>query len=271
MTRRTRHWVVFGTGISVVLALPIGLWSALTYEPTFYRARAEISPERRRAVARQFVQQSLQLRNDIMNEPRWEAVFSDEEVNAWLAQDLVEHFADQIPPGVQDPRVAFEPDRATLAFKLDRGLVDSLIWVVVRVEVPEPNVLALTVEKIRAGVMPVPPERLLDEITAHAESRGISIEWDRDGDAPVARIRYQPQLNRTDVVLDDLRFLDGQVRLMGHSEEIRATALKLPSRRVLQSTFPRRNVQPPAEEGPPDADRHRRRNSTTPTHSVPMS
>ena len=58
--------------------------------------------------AKRFVAQSLQLRNDICNEPTWEAVFTDQEVNAWLAEDLVTHFADQLPPEVHEPRVVFE-------------------------------------------------------------------------------------------------------------------------------------------------------------------
>ena len=45
----------------------------------------------------------------------------------------------------------------TLAFKLDQGPVQSVIWVVARARVPEDNVLALTLEKIRAGALPSPP------------------------------------------------------------------------------------------------------------------
>ncbi len=80
--------------------------------------------------------QSLQLRNDICNEPSWEAVFTDQEVNAWLAEDLVTHFADQLPPEVYEPRVLFELDRITLAFLLKQGGVQSVITVVARPRVP---------------------------------------------------------------------------------------------------------------------------------------
>ena len=62
------------------------------------------SPARQpEAKAKRFGANSLQLRNDIANEPTWEAVFSDREVNAWLAEELVTHFADQLPPEVHDP------------------------------------------------------------------------------------------------------------------------------------------------------------------------
>ena len=80
-----------------------------------------LSREQRAGRAKKFVAQSLQLRNDICNEPNWEAVFTDQEVNAWLAEDLVTYFADRLPPEVNEPRVLFEPDRIILAFQLRQG------------------------------------------------------------------------------------------------------------------------------------------------------
>ena len=103
------------------------------------RSAANGSRDPRAGQARKFVAQSLQLRNDICNEPNWEAVFSDQEVNAWLAEDLVTHFADQLPPEVNEPRVLFELDRITLAFQLRQRGVQSVITVVARPWVPEGN------------------------------------------------------------------------------------------------------------------------------------
>ena len=148
---------------------------------------------------------SLQLRNDIVNEPTWEAVFTDQEVNAWLAEDLVTHFADLLPPEVREPRFVFEVDRVTLAFQLDQGPVDSVIWVVARARVPEENVLALTLEKIRAGVLPVPAEKIIDRITQHAWRQGLDLRWEREEGLPVAIIRYTPHEERDDVVLEQLQ------------------------------------------------------------------
>ena len=129
--------------------------------------------DQREVKAKHFVAQSLQLRNDICNEPTWEAVFSDQEVNAWLAEDLVTHFADQLPPEVHDPRVLFETDRVILAFQLEKGALQSVITVVARPRVPEENTVELTLEKIRAGILPVPADNILDRIIEHARYRGV--------------------------------------------------------------------------------------------------
>ena len=194
--------------------------------------------------ARKFVAQGLQLRNDIVNEPNWEAVFSDQEVNAWLAEDLVSHFADQLPPEVHEPRVLFELDRIILAFQLRQGGVQSVITVVARPRVPEGNTLELTLEKIRAGILPVPADNVLDRIIEYARSMGVNVEWTRRDGYPVVLIRYTPNLQRDDVQLEEVQIRTGQLRLAGRSDRSRGAFLRptLPSWRVLQSKFPKRKL-----------------------------
>lgn len=247
MRRLSKRVLVIASTVAAVTAAAPGLaWLSLTHTPNFYREMVAVPRARQEAEAKRFVAQSLQLRNDIVNEPNWEAAFSDEEVNAWLAEDLVTHFADQLPPGVHEPRVKFEMDRVTLAFGLDQGPVRSVVWVVARPRVPKPNVLELTLEKIRAGMLPIPAEQVLDRITAHARAQGLDVSWSRDNveKLPVAVIRYTPSHGRDDVKLERLMILHGQIRLAGRSDRDRgAVALPtLPSRRVLQSRFPRRNT-----------------------------
>lgn len=264
MPRRHKRIVIFGLALLLfVAAVPALIWMSLTHQPRFYRAMVTIPRAQRQEGAKRFVAQSLQLRNDIINEPRWEAVFTDEEVNAWLAEDLVTHFADQLPPEVHEPRVVFEPGRITLAFQLDQGPVRSVIWVVARARVPEPNVVELTVEKIRAGVMPVPADQIIEKITHHARGRGLDIRWSRDGDLPVALMSYTPDISRNDVVLEQMVISQGRIRLAGRSNRERGPLVSpvLPRKKILQSAFPRRHIQVPEDSESARAGIH---NSSTP-------
>jgi hypothetical protein len=249
----SRWWILGALAAVVVVGAPLLFWALLSYQPHFYRELVARRPERSRQQARHFVAQSLQLRNDIMNEPRWEAAFSDQQVNAWLAEDLVTHFADQIPPGVRDPRVIFEADRVILAFKLEEGPFPSVITVMVRLQVPEENVLALTLEKIQAGMLPVPADKLLERITAHALAHGLDVRWEHDGTFPVAMIHYQVHHRRRDIVLEHLDVRNGHIRLSGRSGRRTGSAamISLPTKRELQMTFPRRKVQPPKDPSEP--------------------
>src|SRR4051794_37232802 len=253
MRKTSKRMLIVGL-ILLVATIPGLVWISLTHQPGFYRAMVRLPRAQRADKAKQFVRQSLQLRNDICNEPSWEAVFTDQEVNAWLAEDLVTHFADQLPPEVHEPRVVFEVDRATLAFQLDQGPFSSVIWVVARPHVPEANVLELTLEKIRAGVLPVPADRVLDRITEHARNHGLDVRW-RPGieGLPIVTIRYTPDSARDDVKLEQIQIQSGQIRLAGRSNHARGVvrAPTLPTRKVLQSKFPRRKVQVRvAPEGP---------------------
>jgi hypothetical protein len=253
--RRLIFWYV-GLGLLGLTCVPLGLWASLTHRPKFYRPDVEEPKELLEQEAKRFVRQSLQLRNDIANEPTWDAVFSDREVNAWLAEDLVTHFADQLPPEVHDPRIMFEPDRVTLAFGLDQGPVRSVIWVVARPRVPEDNVVSLTLEKIRAGALPVPAERVIHALTEQAKRSGLDVTWSKDGDLPMATIRYRADKVRNSVVLERVHIRNGQIKLSGRSNRAIATAPTLPRGDVLQLNFPRRKVQdgpepPPAVEAEP--------------------
>jgi hypothetical protein len=253
MRKTNRRLLWSGIIVGTLTALPAGVWLCLTYQPSYYRKIVLQTRAQREGQARKFVAQSLQLRNDICNEPAWEAVFTDQEVNAWLAEDLVTHFADQLPPEVNEPRVIFELDHIILAFQLRQGGVHSVITVVARTRVPEGNTVELTLEKIRAGILPVPADNVLDRIIEYGRSRGIDVEWTRRDGYPVVLIRYTPNLDRDDVQLEEVQIRAGQMRLAGRSDRTRGAFLRptLPSRRVLQSKFPRRRVHEYTPSDPP--------------------
>jgi hypothetical protein len=244
MHKATKRLIYAGIGLGVLAAIPIGAWFSLTYEPYYYRAMVGLSREQRAGRAKKFVAQSIQLRNDICNEPAWEAVFTDQEVNAWLAEDLVTHFADRLPPEVNEPRLLFEVNRIILAFQLRQGAVQSVITVVARPRVPGGNTIELTLEKIRAGILPVPADHILDRIIEYARSHGVDAEWARKDGFPVVVMRYTPHIAREDVQLEELQIRDHEIRLAGRSDRAKGafTRPTLPSRKVLQSKFPARKT-----------------------------
>src|ERR1700733_12930742 len=263
MQKTSKRMLWFGLGLGVIASIPAGIWFALTYQPCYYRDMLLFTREQRAGKAKKFVAQSLQLRNNICNEPSWEAVFTDQEVNAWLAEDLVTHFADQLPPEVYEPRVLFELDRITLAFLLKQAGVQSVITVVARPRVPGGNTVELTLEKIRAGILPVPADNVLDRIIEYARYHGVDAEWTRRDGYPVVLMRYTPNLEREDVQLEELQIRQGQIRLAGHSDRTKGAFHRpiLPSRKVLQSKFPMRQINDAvAPDSAPDS-----RRSTSPT------
>ncbi len=109
---------------------------------------------------------------------------------------------------------------------------------------PEATTVELTLEKIRAGILPIPADNVLDRITQYGRFHGIDCEWSRRDGYPVVVLRYTPDDEREDVRLEELQIRPQQIRLAGRSDRARGVFLTptLPSRKVLQSRFPRRNV-----------------------------
>ena len=101
-----------------------------------------------------------------------------------------------------------------------------MIWVVAQARVPEDNVLALTLEKIRAGVIPISADRIIGPITEQAREHGLDVRWTREDDLPVALIRYQPDHGRSDIVLERLSIRQGQIRLSGRSDRLQGAFVR---------------------------------------------
>ena len=257
MLKSTKRILLVVALIAAVLVLaPTGLWLSLTHQPKFY-AQLVATPSKDRAEeSKHFEAQTLQLRNDIVNEPTWEALFTDKEVNAWLAEDLVNHFADQLPPEVHEPRVMFEKDLVTFAFKLDQGPVTSVVWIVARFSVPEDNVLSIAFEKIRAGALPLPASKFIEPLTAKAKSLGFDLKWTEEDGVPIASINYQSAKNVKAIILERIQVAKGQIRLTGRSikAEGRVATPGLPDKQALQREFPKTKTQPGADPESPPSD-----------------
>ena len=74
-----------------------------------------------------------------------------------------------------------------------------------RVRVRGENLLALTLEKVMAGALPMSADQFVGKIDKGARKHGLEIRWEREGDLPVAVVRYTPDFTRTDVVLEPSR------------------------------------------------------------------
>ena len=151
MRKTTKCLLWFGVCLGILAAIPTGIWFSLTYQPSYYRDMVLLTREQRGGPGQEVRRPEPSAPQRHLQRTHWEAVFSDQEVNAWLAEDLVTHFLDQLPPEINEPRLLFELDRVTLAFQLRQRGVESVITVVARPRVPEGNTVELTLEKIRAG------------------------------------------------------------------------------------------------------------------------
>ena len=219
MTRK----ILFPLGIGILLIIIGGVaamrW-ATRQAPDFYETALASSapPEARHEAARKFAEQTAQLVHDIQYAANWREEFSQSRVNAWLADELPEQYAKQIPDGVSDPRVKFEDGLVRFGFRLSNSRFDGVISLAVRPTVTGPNRVAITVESLFAGLLPLAPSAFTDDVTAQLDRYGIEHNWDFVENKPVLHVTIVP--TRADhPVLEELEVDHQRLRIAGYRVE----------------------------------------------------
>src|SRR5262249_46802823 len=83
----------------------------------------------------------------------------------------------------------------------------------------ETNVVALELQGLHAGSLPVGAQSFLDRVSEAARRQEIDITWYRHENNPVALLRFQANQRRPTVRLEKLELHDGLLLVGGHSME----------------------------------------------------
>src|SRR5207253_285599 len=102
----------------------------------------------------------------IKQDPAWDDSFSEEQLNSFLEEDFVRSAANKftLPDHITDPRVAFEPDRIRLGFRYHVGGFSTVVSINMRVWLTkaESNVVALEIQGMRVGALPISAQSILE-------------------------------------------------------------------------------------------------------------
>ena len=127
-----------------------------------------------------------------------------------------------MPAGVSRPHIVFEPGKAELAFRYGSGwnsviTIDLRIWLASA----EPNAVALELDGLRAGALPISGQWLQEEFAkAGRESGGgMDVSWYRRDGHPVALLRFQPDQAHPTLLLQDVHVDQGTLTIRGRSPE----------------------------------------------------
>ena len=221
--RRCLRFFVLGFSTSLLAAgvFLVAVQYATHRQPEFYRQAMERGPGTQAEVGDQLERQVLTLHNDTRREGNWQASFSDQQINGWLATDFDKNFPNALPPQFQNPRVAIEEKHVRLACRY----VDQPISAILSMEIDlyltdEQNVIALQIRKARAGMLPVPLVNVLNTITDVARRAEIELDWKTFSGDPVALVTIPVQREELKQLLhlDALELRAGEVYLSGRTE-----------------------------------------------------
>ncbi|MHC4177777.1 MAG: hypothetical protein ACYSWU_09725, partial [Planctomycetota bacterium] len=122
MRKRIRIAAMILGGLLLLIAAGLcWLYWASQQEPEFYRQAIRVDPSVQKQASDQMLQRAAALGSDVAKEGQWQALFTAEQINGWLAVDFAENFPDALPESFRDPRVEIRPGRMTLAGRLTRG------------------------------------------------------------------------------------------------------------------------------------------------------
>lgn len=209
----------------LVLALVFLGWAyrATQQVPEFYVRQLELEAFQKRA-GDALEKQALQLNSQIRKSERWQARFTAEDINGWLAVDLPQKFPQALPSDVQAPRVAIDPEMIQLACKVESPRFTSVVSLGVQPYVTsEPNVVALRVKQLAAGSLPLPLSQYMEQITEQCAKSGLPLRWTEEEGDPVALVTLplEPKdFQDRQVRLEQIELAEGEIVLSGTSEPI---------------------------------------------------
>jgi hypothetical protein len=211
--------VALGIGAALLLA---GAYLATQRAPAFYRRALAAPQDEQQINGQHFERSALALHNQIYEAGRWQTCLTQDEINGWLATDLPEKFPKALPPGISEPRIAIENETVHLAVRYRRSGVDTVLSISGEAYLTaQPNEIAVRLDRARAGLLPVPLARFLNEITARAAKAEVPLRWTEVRGAPVALLRLPLDQDEEGcrVVLEDIRWRNGQLVVAGRTEE----------------------------------------------------
>jgi hypothetical protein len=217
------RWSIIMTiaGISLIAICFAVLSFASQQPPRFYRQAMAASPADALQRGEHFERAALDLHNSAQHLGRWEISLTADEINGWLATDLPAKFPRLLPPGISDPRVAIDGDVFRLAVRYHRGGVDTVLSIAGEAYLTaQTNEVAIRLDSARAGLVPIPLGRVIQEVNDRADRSDVNLRWTEVKGSPVALLRLPLESNHSErrSVLDRLDTRPGQILLAGRTE-----------------------------------------------------
>lgn len=227
MRRRT---VFFAIGlVFIVLAVTsTTLLLFLKHIPTYYQQLKLPETLERRERSGECVSGMSDLLNDLENgEAKWGIEFSSEQLNSFFQQDFLTSLGEgYLPPKMSEPRILIEDDRLKVGVRYGTGFWSTIVTLELRMWLvaDETNMIALEIQSLSAGGLPLSPNVLLDKVTEAARNANMTVTWYRHEGKPVAILQYQADQLEPTLILQRLECVDGKLAIAGSSQT--ATALK---------------------------------------------
>lgn len=188
------RWILVTLVVLFVMAACIlgGVYVAAKQVPEFYEEAIACNAEEAAAANDEMLARAAALASEIKKEGVWKATFSEDHINGWLAVDLPTNHPETLPKGITEPRVRLEKDRVLVGFRFTSDSFSGVLSLEAEVYWTDDARLAIAVQSLRAGVMPVPISLVLQPIRDKLAKTKWQIQWVDQPSGPVALVTVPP-------------------------------------------------------------------------------
>jgi hypothetical protein len=205
------------------------LHAARQVRPFYQRALAS-DPVILRQGSRELQSQVGAFYSDAQQSGDWSAVFTDAQLNGWLATELATTYAEKLPPNIRDPRIAISPHSFSLGFHRRQVGIDTIVSVDADLFLTDRGELAARLTSVHAGALPLPAAKVAEEIQKVSERWSLPLRWSQvDGDVvALVDIAAAVSTGEQAVVIDTLELREGELFIAGKTVEYSTPRQALP-------------------------------------------
>jgi hypothetical protein len=221
MARRIRIAALgsLAAGASLMIALG-GVYYAAQQVRPFYERALRVEPEALQRGRRELESRATALYSDARQLGKWQAIFTADQINGWLATQLADKQGRELPANFRDPRVAIAPGLLTLGFRTKSRGVDTVISVDAAVSLTDDGAVAIRLMSVRAGALPLPVLPLADELATACKNLSLPVRWTQQDGLPVAvvEIRSDDSTEKRQFHIDAIELGESELYLAGRTE-----------------------------------------------------
>jgi hypothetical protein len=206
---------------AIVVALVASAYVAMQRVRPFYVQALQLDPQVLEESSRQLESRATALYSDARKSGHWQATFSADQINGWMATQLDAGQERALPDEVSAPRVALGDGTISLGFRTRQGGVETVVAVDAIVALTETGEVTVRLTSVRAGALPLPVMQVAGKIAAACRQLDLPVRWTQADGLPVALVDVSSAADSKGrrMHLDTIELSDGSLLVAGHTEE----------------------------------------------------
>jgi hypothetical protein len=206
---------------AIVVALVASSYVAMQRVRPFYVQALQLDPQELEESSRQLESRATALYSDARKSGHWQATFSADQINGWMATQLDAGQERALPDEVSAPRVALGDGTISLGFRTRQGGVETVVAVDAIVALTETGEVTVRLTSVRAGALPLPVMQVAGKIAAACRQLDLPVRWTQADGLPVALVDVSSAADSKGrrMHLDTIELSDGSLLVAGHTEE----------------------------------------------------